>query len=366
MRISPRAIFWVALLSAALLIVGCQQLTGEDSSQSSPQSSQEATSSWTPLNGAIDVSRATRTTPFESDEPRRQNMTALRIDLRSDIGFTTSERTQLPALTGQQYATTSSQTVTDFINSDSRILLGVNANFFWPCCSTAGDTPAAESVLGLYVNDGKILSSYGNPAADGTSTNVPNSRYTSPVTLVITKDNTASIQIATNKKPLNADRFPTSDIQVALAGGPNPPGGYPPIKPSKAPDGSTYPNFLLRSGRIQPAPDSNIGARTAVGLSRDKSTLLIVTVDGAADQSPPLGASFNDLAHWLKVAGAHTAFALDGGGSTQLGMRIDGQKPQPAQCPPRAGVLLLNVPHGDDKTACLQRLGGAFFGVTSP
>jgi hypothetical protein len=59
--------------------------------------------------------------------------------------------------------------------------------------------------------------------------------------------------------------------------------------------------------------------RTAVGFSRDSSTLYLVTVDGRSESSS--GMSLAELASLMQSLGAFQAMNLDGGGSTTLVIR---------------------------------------------
>ena len=59
--------------------------------------------------------------------------------------------------------------------------------------------------------------------------------------------------------------------------------------------------------------------RTAVGLSRDRRTLLLVVADGRREGVP--GLTLPELAAVMVEAGACTALNLDGGGSSALWLR---------------------------------------------
>jgi exopolysaccharide biosynthesis protein len=61
--------------------------------------------------------------------------------------------------------------------------------------------------------------------------------------------------------------------------------------------------------------------RTAVGFSRDSSTLLLLTVDGRSENSG--GMTLVELADMMRELGAWQAMNFDGGGSTT--MVIDGK-----------------------------------------
>ena len=56
--------------------------------------------------------------------------------------------------------------------------------------------------------------------------------------------------------------------------------------------------------------------RTALGFSRDSSTLYLVTVDGRSENSG--GMTLTELARLLRALGAWQAMNFDGGGSTTM------------------------------------------------
>ena len=56
--------------------------------------------------------------------------------------------------------------------------------------------------------------------------------------------------------------------------------------------------------------------RTAVGFSRDSTTLFILTVDGRSENSG--GMTLGELANMMRKLGAWQAMNFDGGGSTTM------------------------------------------------
>ncbi len=62
--------------------------------------------------------------------------------------------------------------------------------------------------------------------------------------------------------------------------------------------------------------------RTAIGLTSDKKTLILAVVDGRTSAS--IGMYGTELASLMKQLGAHVAFNLDGGGSSQFWVRGQG------------------------------------------
>jgi len=89
--------------------------------------------------------------------------------------------------------------------------------------------------------------------------------------------------------------------------------GRPVLVVDGAPDVEALEGFPTASDR---AP------RTAVGVSRDGRTLIIVVVDGR--QRDSRGMSLHELATMLVELGAHRALNLDGGGSSEMFVRHAG------------------------------------------
>lgn len=81
--------------------------------------------------------------------------------------------------------------------------------------------------------------------------------------------------------------------------------------------------MMLKNGEITPpARDELRHPRTAVGLSRDGRTLIVLAVDGRQEASR--GATLAELAKILLDRGAWNAINLDGGGSTALVVKDPG------------------------------------------
>lgn len=69
-----------------------------------------------------------------------------------------------------------------------------------------------------------------------------------------------------------------------------------------------------------PEQNSDLNARSALGLSRDSRYLVLMTIDRSLRSFAPSywGATFNELGMFLAGFGASTGLNLDGGGSTQM------------------------------------------------
>ena len=99
-----------------------------------------------------------------------------------------------------------------------------------------------------------------------------------------------------------------------------------PVNPGKAVNGLSGYFALLLDGR-------NIGGmadlhpRSALGISRDGRTLLLMTVDG---RQPGIseGLTTAETAEWMRRLGAYNALNLDGGGSTSLVIQGGNGKPE--------------------------------------
>ena len=81
-------------------------------------------------------------------------------------------------------------------------------------------------------------------------------------------------------------------------------------------------NIAARAGELEGAPYTNIGVRnprTAIGFSRDSTTLWLVTVDGRSNAS--VGMTGVELGDFMRELGAYQALNLDGGGSTTMVVR---------------------------------------------
>ncbi len=89
---------------------------------------------------------------------------------------------------------------------------------------------------------------------------------------------------------------------------------------------------LVRGGEVLPQGDKSVHPRTAVGFSKDRATMFLVTLDGRMADSR--GMSLEELGAFMKDMGADMALNLDGGGSSTLVAREAGE----------SGVDLENAP----------------------
>jgi exopolysaccharide biosynthesis protein len=81
--------------------------------------------------------------------------------------------------------------------------------------------------------------------------------------------------------------------------------------------------LVLRAGQVVARPGATARhPRSAIGLSADERSLLIVAVDGRQEHSR--GVTLEELGTLMRGLGAHQALNLDGGGSTTLVVRDPG------------------------------------------
>src|SRR5690606_20596096 len=73
--------------------------------------------------------------------------------------------------------------------------------------------------------------------------------------------------------------------------------------------------------------------RTAMGISEDRQTFILLVVDGRSTRSA--GMYGTELAKLMHDLGAHNAFNLDGGGSSQMWVRGRGTINRPSDGTPR-------------------------------
>lgn len=101
---------------------------------------------------------------------------------------------------------------------------------------------------------------------------------------------------------------------------------------------SGFPELVVEGIALSSFPDRGDMAdrhpRTAMGLSKDRKTFILVVVDGRSTQS--VGMNGAELAALMHELGAWTAFNLDGGGSSQMWLRGQGTVNAPSDGSPRA------------------------------
>lgn len=247
---------------------------------SPPAGAELEQSDWEPIFHGIEYATG------YSDEPRRQQVYAVRIDLQAEgIEFLSTPSN------GPADLETNGQTVRSFLDEHD-LSVAINANFFDPCCD---DIPGqAKNVLGLAVSDGELVS-------PGTAE--PTSRGAQA--LLVSRDNVVRLEDAVEASDL-------SGVWNAVAGSP----------------------WLVRDG-VNVGEEGDWHPRTLVGLTEDERYLIWIVVDGRNINS--FGTTDKDSGDWLLRFGAHNGLNLDGGGSTTL-VRMS-----------ESGGTVLNVPSAGER-----------------
>ncbi|HET6612323.1 MAG TPA: phosphodiester glycosidase family protein [Kofleriaceae bacterium] len=120
---------------------------------------------------------------------------------------------------------------------------------------------------------------------------------------------------------------------------------------------SGFPELVVEGQALETFPDRGDtdvrNPRTAMGLSQDRKTFMLVVVDG---RGTSVGMTGGELATLMKDLGAYTAFNLDGGGSTQMWLDKSGVLNDPSDGSPRAVANLWGVftdGMGQQQSSCI-------------
>jgi exopolysaccharide biosynthesis protein len=220
--------------------------------------------------------------------PRDLHIHIVRIDLRAPgISF------KLTPPGGARE--TIRQTTLEFLRQEGA-QIAVNAHFFLPHPS-----PEPEAwLIGFAASEGKVYSDFERPAQSyALVAHAP--------ALAIDRQNRAAIVRRGGKPEVEVWTAVSGSAQIVTGGvktipryetgelTPGGPGGYSDAK-------SWY---------------DALAARTAIGLSRDRRTLYLFTVDARGGSA---GMKVGEVAEMLIAEGVYDALNLDGGGSTTLAM----------------------------------------------
>lgn len=224
------------------------------------------------------VSRDIRHAELTVSDPRPMKIHAVKVDLRNPhLRFVTAGRPgnwgepmpDYPDLT----ISTCRQTTLDFVKEMRRkglnVVLAVNAAP-WKPWEKPFTQPYATGI-GLAVADHEVVSP-------------PDGRPS----LIWKNDGKMEMRIVNAGEELK-------DIQLAVSGF----------------------QFILRDGKTTVDDNPRLEPRTFYGLSRDRHSLYLVTVDGRQKDYSE-GMALNEGAQYLKHFGAADAINMDGGGSTSL------------------------------------------------
>jgi hypothetical protein len=216
-------------------------------------------------------------------DPIAQIIHITKIDLQADgLSFLVTPSGELNNFDFE--ARTTSQFLDEF-----DLQLAINADFFDPWKD--------YGPLNYYPHVGEGANVRGLSASQGDITTVG---YVPPqdyVTLYISKDNRASFST------------PEGEIYNAVSG------NISILDDGQIPQFEDEPYFQKRH------------PRTAVGLTEDENTLILVIVDGRQPNYSQ-GATLPELSQILVDAGAHNAINLDGGGSSTIVMSENGNPSQ--------------------------------------
>lgn len=106
--------------------------------------------------------------------------------------------------------------------------------------------------------------------------------------------------------------------------------------------------------------------RTAIGLSRDGTEIILMVVDGRGDS---IGVTHEELAQLMLEAGAYNAMHLDGGGSTEMLVQRMGDSSLTVVNNPSGGFerkiinalgVFMNAPEGEMKTLVIEPASDSF------
>lgn len=114
-------------------------------------------------------------------------------------------------------------------------------------------------------------------------------------------------------------------------------------------------NPMLKDGVVETAQVwDELHPRTGIGYSQDKKTIYYCVVDGRGASA---GVTTKQLAQIMKSAGAHTAFNMDGGGSSSLYVKDFGPMNTPSDGTERAvsnGIFAVSSAPADNVVSAIE------------
>lgn len=227
--------------------------------------SEPTVGTWAPIFVGIDQA----TGSCAERNPRVMKVNVLRVDTKSSgIRFITDSRCD-------QYLVDVKETrriPTRLFLTSTKAKVAVNGDFFDP--NFIAYLPSYTNILHLGVSEGVVVS----PANGGAS-------------LLVTRDNRASILGTTPNTSLK-------NVWTAISGS----------------------GLVLVDG-VPLEGDAAIHPRTGIGLSKDSRYVFLMTIDGRQPGFSD-GATTKELGEWLARFGAYQGLNLDGGGSTTM-VKID-------------------------------------------
>ena len=227
---------------------------------------------WSPIFKGIEYARVETTEPL-------MKICLLRIDTAVEgIEFHTTGRHPDYKEVERE---TDRRTTVEYLQ-ENKLSVAVNANFYTPFNAFTRMNRGASDVLGLAVSDGIVVSK--------TAKGYPS--------FLVYKDGKKEIRIVPPEES-------TDKIQTAVSGS----------------------NIVLKDGVPIKEGKPSIHPRTAIGISKDGRYVYMMTIDGRQSKYS-VGATLEQVAQWLKKAGASDGLNLDGGGSTTMVKSIKDGKPK--------------------------------------
>jgi exopolysaccharide biosynthesis protein len=228
-------------------------------------------SGFSPLYVGVDYAMAK--VPSNSDgttgAPLTSRAYVVRVNLRAPgISFTATPQSGS--------LETTSETTSQFV-ARMHVRVGVNANFFSPCCNAF---PEPKNVIGTLISNGHVVSA-------------PGSESDSQAVLAITRNNRATIA--------NVSEIDFSKIFTAVAG-----------SAIIVKDGVD----ISAEGPSQGDPN-NPNPRTLAGISAHGHFLFLAVIDGRVT-GYSLGTTNAQSAALMLALGCDDALNLDGGGSSEM------------------------------------------------
>jgi len=260
----------------------------------------------TPYQGVTLITRTDTT-------PRPVTMHVAEIDLTApgiSFGVTPSSGTK----------ETTRQTTTDFV-TQSNAQLGINVAFFDPVAVPASSNPQVY-LAGMIASSGQVVSKFDPQPAPGFTPNQSYAIVSYAPALNIDASNKAMIVHRDASQADNQHILENTTLWNAVSGSAQIITDGTVTIPQY--NDATHPDGLLTPGG--PASYTNthswydlINARTAIGLTQDRKTLVLFTVDIAGGSQ---GMSVGEVANILKNDyNCFEALNLDGGGSTAMSLR---------------------------------------------
>ncbi len=208
---------------------------------------------------------------IRAEAPRSLNINCLRVDTHTPgLSFYTTPRHEpWEEDVSETLRVTTRQFMQQAREAGRPVVAAVNADGWKPWIPITWGLQMTTNVTGLAVSDGVLVS----PAAGTPS-------------LIVRKD--GAVEMALTDATTDIETIHTAVSGFA---------------------------FVLKDGEILPA-HVDLHPRTGIGICPDARFVYLVTIDGRQEASG--GATYEELAGWLRHFGACTGVNMDGGGSTTM------------------------------------------------